>query len=172
MKEKEINLLLGTHGDHVRRYDLMIPNCYITNDNECDLLAIRKSGLVDEFEIKRTRSDFLADRKKRVRNGEPYSGKWEDRNNQNCSWTTNKLEWLESGLSPVNYFWYVTLEGIVKVEDLPVFSGWIEVTDAGLLRFKRSPYKLSNTKMDFETRYKLARKVCYRYWDMRRKQGE
>ncbi len=170
MTETEINLLLGTYGDHVRRYDLMIPNCYITHDNECDLLAVRKSGLVDEFEIKRSRSDFLADRKKRVNNGGKCAfGSWHDRNNDDCTWTTNKLEWLASGDSPINYFWYVTAERIIELDDLPEFAGWIEVLNDGRLRVKKSPDKLSKTKMDFETRYKLARKASYRYWDMRKK---
>jgi hypothetical protein len=175
MTETEINLLLGTYGDHIRRYDVMIPNCYLGHDNECDLLAIRKSGFADEFEIKCSRSDFLADRKKRVQYREPTrdeylnGGGWHSRNDTDCPWTMNKLEWLATGDSPINHFWYVTTEGLIQADDLPEFAGWIEVLSDSRLRIKRSPQKLSRAKMDFETRFKLARKASYRYWDMRRK---
>lgn len=47
-------------------YDVVIPKCYSNHDNECDVLAIRKSGFCDEFEIKTSRSDFLNDCKKKV----------------------------------------------------------------------------------------------------------
>ena len=34
MNESQINLLLACHGEYVRRYDVMVPNCYITDDND------------------------------------------------------------------------------------------------------------------------------------------
>lgn len=45
------------------RHLMVVPNCGWTG-YECDLLAVTNKGQIIDFEIKRTRSDFLADAKK------------------------------------------------------------------------------------------------------------
>jgi len=47
------------------RYELLATNIFLDwQSNEMDLLGIRKSGFIDEIEIKLTKADFKADFKK------------------------------------------------------------------------------------------------------------
>lgn len=72
---------------------------------ESDFLSITRAGLITECEIKRSRSDFKADFKKK-----------------------QKHELLAKRKnSPVQYFYYVCPEGIIDVKDLPPYAGLIHV---------------------------------------------
>jgi hypothetical protein len=50
-----------------QRYEMVAPNIYIDQNNEMDLMGLRRSGYIDEIEIKLSKSDFQADFKKTVR---------------------------------------------------------------------------------------------------------
>jgi len=63
------------------RYEMLLPNVYVKNSCEMDLLGVRKSGFIDEIEIKMSKSDFNADFKKtslveteKHFNGRTYTG--------------------------------------------------------------------------------------------------
>jgi len=51
------------------RQHIIVPNCYINfgtkADHECDLIVIKRSGYAIEIEIKMSKSDFMADFKKK-----------------------------------------------------------------------------------------------------------
>lgn len=172
MTEADIILRLANYGDHVRRYELMLPNVYTSFDNEADLFCVRKSGLCDEFEIKVSRADFLNDSKKFIRYRDP------DAHERRQAWDTpwkerfklpnykQKHQALQDGDMPINYFWFATPEGLVQAEEVPAFAGFIEVLESGL-RVKRDPIRLHRNKMPMEERYKIARKTTYRYWKLR-----
>lgn len=177
MIEYSIQDAIVLYGDHRRRYELMVPNCYTSHDNEADVLAVRKSGLCDEFEIKVSRSDFFNDAKKIVatrqadwRNGEYHE--W----NQNGSprpapWEKLKYDALLAGEMTCNYFWYVIKEGIVTPDEVPEWAGLITVRDDPfpyrLHRVIRHPKRLHANKMSDKELYKLTRKLHFRYWSMR-----
>lgn len=72
---------------------------------ECDVLSVSRAGLVSEWEIKRTKSDYRADFKKRKHN--LFSHK-------NRS-TFNFIP---------NYFWFVTLPMDIEI---PEYAGWAVV---------------------------------------------
>ena len=166
-------------------YDLLVPKCYTTHDNECDVFAIRKSGLCDEFEIKVSRSDFLNDAKKKIAIRESrYFGTSEvdeDRlhydKRENIShtkwkkllapWEKMKYQALVDGDTPVNYFWYVVKYDIVEICDLPKWAGLIKIFDDGSLRVIKSPEKLHRNKVDDAFKFNIARKLGFRYWDNR-----
>lgn len=92
----------------------IVPNIYVLNWFEADVCAIRTPGLIDEFEIKISRSDFLADAKKRDKFGDNRK---------------TKHERLAAGVDehPLAAFWFVTPPGIIKPGELPEFAGHIEV---------------------------------------------
>ena len=133
MNEKEVIMALANNGDHIRRYELMLPNVFIQHDSEADLFCVRKSGLCDEFEVKTSRSDFLADKKKFVNYREATHQecidhqhiKWADRNQQ--PWYKLKYDALASGDMCVNYFWYAVPDGLVSVDEIPDFAGLIYI---------------------------------------------
>lgn len=174
MIELEVVLLLGNYGDHIRRYEIMLPNVYIQHDSEADLFCIRKSGLCDEFEIKTSRSDFLADKKKFVqyRRAEAHEWSlfsWDERDK--APNVKTKYQALVDGDLPVNYFWYVLVEGIATIEEIPEFAGLIVVKNGCWLNIVRQPTKLHKEKMPIEERYKIARKSTYRFWKLKNEQA-
>jgi len=166
-------------------YDVLIPNCYTTHDNEADILAIRKSGFVDEIEVKISRSDFLADAKKTVSvrdvvqyerssDGEIVKSLdlewcenhplfWKNPGNLIAPWQKLKRDALQGGLMMPNYFWYVTKAGIVELADIPKFAGWCIVFDDGEIKVIKLPDRLHKRKIDDSCKYSLAKKCCYRY---------
>ncbi len=170
MKESDIINKLATYPYRIQRYELMIPNVYIANDSEADFFAIRKSGLSDEFEIKVSRSDFLADKKKMVRFRDLRVDEYRGLNFRDQTTHPNKkpkYQALIDGDLPVNYFWYVVTEGVADVSEIPDFAGLIVVPDNGRMVIKRRAVKLRKDKMSYEDRYKIARKSNYRYWRLR-----
>ncbi len=170
MNEKDLILALANYGDHIRRYEIILPNVYIQHDSEADLFCVRKSGLCDEFEIKISRSDFKADKKKFIQFrplelNEYKNFKWDDR--KNAPNYKPKLQALIDGDLPVNYFWYAVAEGVADISDVPEFAGLIVVLNDGRVRIKKHPNKLHTKKMSIEDRYKIARKSTYRFWKLK-----
>ena len=172
MTEQDVIMALANHGDHIRRYELMLPNVFIQHDSEADLFCVRKSGLCDEFEVKTSRSDFLADKKKFINYRQPTREEvlshqhigWEDRSQQ--PWYKLKYQALTDGDMCVNYFWYAVAEGVATADDVPVWAGLIVVGADGRIRIKKSPDRLHKNKMSVDDRYKIARKSTYRFWKL------
>lgn len=170
MNEEDVIMQLANYGDHIRRYEIMLPNVFIQHDNEADLFCIRKSGLCDEFEIKTSRSDFLADKKKFInwRKLEPKeygTFKWKNRFDH-PSYKTKHQALLDGNLC-TNYFWYAVAEGVATIDDIPEFAGLIIITDDNRLRIVKTPKKLHKAKIAIEDRYKIARKSTYRFWKLK-----
>lgn len=85
---------------------------------EADVIAINPSDFVVEYEIKCSRSDFKADRKK-VRKHKTYLG------------THSYNKRIFKGVP--NRFYYVCPKGLLKAEDMFAYSGLIYVDDRGNL---------------------------------------
>src|SRR5690606_851431 len=97
------------------RYQVMAPNvvpstCWL----EMDLLGIRRSGYVDEIEIKLDRADFKADFKKRVPS------------NPRCHGLKHDV--LAAGDGLPNYFAFAVPEGLVEPGEVPDYAGLYYVT--------------------------------------------
>lgn len=178
MTEKNIIKSLLCDRRIVEKYPVMLPNCYTQPDNEADLFAVRKSGFCDEFEIKVTRQDFLADAKKWVQyreidkqidlfKGDEYE-QWvtAGRIKGEEPWCMFKREALEKGLMQPNYFWYVLSEK-VKVEDseIPEWAGVIFISEKGWVRIARDPKRLHKGKIDANLYEKVLKKGLHRYLD-------
>jgi len=172
LTEAVVQNIICSDKDHKKRYDVMVPRCMTQIDNEADVLAIRKSGFCDEFEIKLTRADFFNDRKKIIQYRRPdFDVK------QDIDWFMNpedlapyqkfKLEALGNGEMVVNNFWYVLKEGIASVDDLPGYAGLISVDQTGLLKVVKHPDRLHSRKLSFEQRYKFVSYLNERFWRYR-----
>lgn len=172
MKANEIiNILANSHTNQ-SRYEIQLPNCYYQHDSEADLFAIRKSGFCDEFEVKISRSDFLADAKKVVQYRQPVSGEY-GYLKERAPYNKPKLDALSSGELKINYFWYVVPEGLITIEEVPTFAGLIQIC-VGLkgkkyLETLQTPKRLHKNKLSDEFKYKTAKKAVFRYWDLRAK---
>lgn len=171
LTENKMTMALAEHRLHLSRYEIMLPNVYTARDNEVDLLCVRKSGLCDEFEVKLTRPDFLADKKKYVRYRKPAYGevkKFSSQSDAGKPYCKAKHQALEDGDMQTNYFWYAVPEGLCEIDEIPDFAGLIVLTEKGALVVKKQPEKLHSEKMSIEDKYKLARKTAYRYWDLKK----
>lgn len=84
---------------------------------ESDFVAATMAGQVYEYEVKVSRKDFFRDRTKH--RNRIYSGEI-------------------PGRKP-NRFWYVTARGIVTIEDVPAFAGWLEWQDGQLVQMRKAP---------------------------------
>lgn len=116
MKTKQIQQLICK--DEVLKRNLSCENVAHLLFWECDVLSLGKSGFLSEFEVKVSRSDFLAEKKK-IR-------KWE-------------LIQAQDERTCPNYFWYVCPKGLIKETELPKFAGLIYASEEGLLTIKNAP---------------------------------
>ena len=109
---------------------------------ESDIIAVSKTGYLIEYEVKISRSDFLADRRK---------GKWK--------------EYATHYNTAPKSFYYVVPEGIVKKEELPFFAGLIEFREnEGKYIFTTivKPKTLNRLKTTKEQKYSLLKKLYYK----------
>jgi len=135
---------------HRQRYKFIVPNCYLdwSDFTEFDLLCVRKSGFIDEIEIKRTVSDFRADFRK--------SGRFH----------LSKHEQLKSGNAPANYFSFLMYEELgAKIEDeIPEHAGLFVLTSTGWVVEKKKAPRLHTKKIGERTMLKLGEKMMSKYW--------
>lgn len=144
------------------RFDIITPNTYLNYmEGELDILGVRKSGYVDEIEIKRSKSDFKADFKKTVtfvlpkKDGEWWSGH-ED---------VNKHEALQAArLAPNRFSFYIPkeMEGTVEI---PNYAG-LYIYDGRFAREVKAPKLLHKRKLEPIQRIHLGQKMAYRYWHL------
>ena len=76
---------------------------------EMDIASLSKSGMLHEYEVKISRSDFLADKKKHKKYG---LSKFEQYGNP-----------MGIEVKCPNYFYYVCPEGMIKKDEIPVYAG-------------------------------------------------
>ncbi len=140
-----MNQLAGT------RSDIMLPNFYVGR-YEMDVFKLTKSGFISEYEIKISKSDFLAD----FRKYDCWNGK-----------KTLKHDLIKSGGRACNRFYFVTPQNILTIKDIPPHSGWIEMHDSGYLDVKKNAPVLHKRKYeDFDT---LSRTLAFREANLRLK---
>lgn len=103
---------------------------------EADFLAIHpENNFCVEFEIKRSRSDFLADFKKK-----------------------NKHDLLKKGLWPSNQFYFVAEKGILDVNQIPKHLGLIEVEQVPVYKtFKKK--HITKTRREYVYDIAIIRKA-------------
>ncbi len=125
---------------------------------ECDFLTITKAGFIQEFEIKLSRSDFKNDFKK------PKHQLYEEGSHEQVL-TPHYGNPINRPIP--NNFWYVTAEGIVSAEDIPEYSGWIEVTRHGSLATRKPAPRIHKVKASESTKIKILKSMMFRYWQLR-----
>lgn len=101
---------------------------------EHDVLSILKSGLIAEYEVKISRSDFLVDAKK-------------------DKWRHHELGIVEN---VPNYFYYACPEGLISVHEIPEYSGLVYASKEGIEVIKR-PKKIHSYRHKQE---RLLKKMC------------
>lgn len=148
MKVKELQIAFNKS---MRSYfPFLIPNTYIKDWFECDIIGVKDSGYVHEIEIKMSRSDYKEDYKKTVK----LKGK-----------SLFKHDLMQDGQGPINYFSFLTPKGLLNIEDVPANYGLYEF-DGRYVRCLRAPKILHRRKADNDFKHHCLRNVVYKYWDV------
>ena len=136
-----------------QRYTLLAPNIYLQFHTEMDLCGIRKSGFIDEIEIKTTKADYYADFKK--------IGMYKKLKHDN----------IQAGEMPCNYFSFLLPEGLIELEEIPDYAGLYiyKQFDNGQssVREVKSAKRLHRRKISDKKLFEIGRKMSYKYWHMK-----
>lgn len=145
------------HGKYSRNCRYKIENVFLFKDDwESDFIVIKENGYVYEFEIKLTRSDFLADFKKKQKHSILLNGSYQKQ------W--DSLIKTEHKNRP-NRFYYVSTPGVISRHELPPYAGLITIHDKFRVnKIKEAPF-IHMEVIDYEK--KLARKFYNRLVDAR-----
>jgi hypothetical protein len=135
----------------VKKHVLAIPNSKTVYYWECDLLSVTRAGFTHEFEIKRTMSDYKADKRK-IYKHRSLAGL---RSNTRGRYTIP------------NYFWYATVDFDITP---PEYAGWIKFMDTGGDRpmqiIKVEAPRLHNDHLPDKHIKTIGRIACYRMKDL------
>ncbi len=109
--------------------DLLIPNFYMSTFYEMDLFKITRAGLITEFEIKISRSDYKNDFKKGASN-----------------FGDSKHDELKKGLRFCNYFYFVVPENLISINEVPEYCGLIYYNKFQRFDYIKKAKKLHKTQ--------------------------
>lgn len=110
---------------------------------ETDVLAVSKSLVTTEYEIKVTRADFLKETQK--------EGKYGFLSGQRAP---------RKGIP--HRFFYAVPEGLISPDEIPGYAGLIYVSESGKLTQIRKPAWIHRQKPDTELVWDLATLACQR----------
>ncbi len=144
---------------------------------ESDFISVTRSGLIHEFEIKISRSDFRADFKKPRHNH--LSGKGltrtrtiERRFHPKTRWLINCVETYQFTSSSIpNYFTFVVPDGMISIDDVPeycglIFASVVEQTETRpaqiLLKQVKSPTRFHARKINENQIRQMLRSQSHR----------
>lgn len=96
---------------------------------EADVISITKTGFINEFEIKRSRSDYLAD----FRNKSYKHKAMSERTGAELRPSGNI--WYFSA----NKFWFVVPENLITLDEIPEYAGLIYINENSLSIIKNAP---------------------------------
>lgn len=168
------------------KYD--IDGLYIF-DWESDKFIETRSGLIYEFEIKVSKSDFKNDFKHKKdkhiilegeeKYGDKYLPKYYDclrANEEIGDWAVKSFHkyaddsprYLVGGHNRPNYFYYCTPPGMIEETDVPWYAGLVQIDKAGQIRIKKKAPKLHGEKIKDEE-LGLGEKFYYNMDSWRRK---
>lgn len=120
MTTKDIQILIGK--DRVLAgHTCVCENVkYLLTAREMDVISV-KSDKLWEYEVKISRSDFLADAKKKKNSFNGINGR------------------LVQKWNP-NYFYYVCPDGLIDISELPFFAGLYYATETGVSLIKKATF--------------------------------
>ena len=135
---------------------------------ESDKFIETRAGLIYEFEIKVSKSDFKNDFKHKKdkhiilegeeRYGDKYLPKYYEfleENRKRGEWAVNNFKkyadnsprYLVGGHKRPNYFYYCTPPELISVDDVPWYAGLVYIDKSGLITIKKKAPKLHSEKI-------------------------
>lgn len=148
MNESDAQKILYRDFIKDKRHVLAVPNCKaLYPRGESDLISVTEAGLVHEFEIKTSQSDF-------------------DRDFRDKSFKHEVLEEkapIEDKCTP-NYFWFAMPRPLCENVEVPEYAGLICVGSSGIEPLKKAPRRHRSHITDRARKY-LERGATIRYWE-------
>lgn len=139
---KKMTEKVGQYGLFIRFHSgakYMVPNmCYCLG--EADMFLVQRNDYSHEFEVKISRSDFLADKKKKKKH---------------CN-----LQFPLGGMKTPNKFSYVVPKDMIKVEEVPDYAGLYYIWHDGGISEVKAPKFLHKSKHDWTE--KVAKSCSWR----------
>jgi hypothetical protein len=182
MTERDIQIGLYLHLVHRKGIPNIWPNTDKLTGYEADLLAVTKAGYAYEYEIKRTKSDFRADKKKLQKHaslaGTGMTKLATPGGKERYVLTAQHLKqprriYLDAcypNLRP-KYFWYVCWSFEPPADEVPDYAGVMLVDRRGkgpwisMDIIKPAPI-LPSQKVDPARIARANRSMAYRYWNL------
>jgi len=176
MNESMMQAVLMQHAI-AKRYQLTAPNLAMLYAWEADLISATNAWLVHEYEIKVSRSDFLADSNKRAKHAslarEFASSPGPRKPRDEVMQSLLDQGWLDLDLSrkTPNYFWYATNGFEIDPSEIPHYAGWLRIKwherfgRYGVRVEKQAP-RLHSEKLSERKRLNLARWLSYKLSNM------
>ena len=129
--------------------DFIVANTYIDRTFESDIVRLLNSGYCEEIEVKISVADFKKDFEKRDRG-------------------FLKHDKIARGEYFANrFYFYVPYTIAEKVRDLvPEYAGLITFSEHGYVKKEINAPLLHKEKLGEKTKYRLARKHIFKYWDL------
>lgn len=140
MNESKIQRILTRYLVREKNHKIVAPNITNIFGWECDLISVTPANLIHEFEIKISRSDYLADAKKAKH-----------------FIMANKIH---TSRRFANYFWYVASFDL-PLSDLRSHAGLISIA-GGVIRILKPAPKLHAQKLTPIHFDKIARSLTYK----------
>ena len=185
MTERDIQLGLYLHLVHRKNMPNVWPNTDKITGFEADLLAVTKAGYAYEYEIKRTLSDFRADKNKLHKHASlsgtgmtkvatPYSG---DRYLLTTEHIARPGAYLLKPCYPnlrPKHFWYVCWSFEPPEAEVPDYAGVMLVDRKGkgpwlTMNIIKPAPALPCNKADDSRIARTNRSMTYRYWNLLQK---
>lgn len=139
LSEAKIQQLLNYKYSQNAKYK--IPNIFAF-DWESDFFIQKENGYCYEFEIKISRSDFFADRKKIEKQ----------------KILTTGFNYNNSICKRPNKFFYIIPDGIIKLEEIPSYAGYMSINNGTIITIKEAPF-LHKEKLDF------SKNFCFKFYN-------
>lgn len=149
MNERDVQDAL--YALHSKSALAVLPNFQPLRWHECDLFVWLRSGYTLEYEIKLTRSDYLAELRNKIYKHRQLAG-----------------DFVPAFL-PSRYS-FVVSEGLVSVDEVPSYAGLLYALEGGGLRKVKTAPRIGK-KLPWESRWarQCMANLQYKLWRMRLK---
>jgi hypothetical protein len=160
----EREMARGFMYEFYHRYRFIAPGLKCAGGNEMDVIAIRRSGFVDEIEIKTTRGDFLADFKKTtIVHNQPGTGPTHERMDKHLA--------VAAGMALCNYFAFLMPPALAEQceSEIPEYAGLYTFTPNlfyGKIETVKRARMLHRGKIPTPEENRYLRAVSWRYVSM------
>lgn len=148
MTESDVQKVLYDRFCSKKNHPMVVPNCKaLYPRGESDLISVTQAGLVHEFEIKRSKSDYLREFDSKSRKHEVL-----------------KERVSRDGKCTPNYFWFAMDRCLCDKIEVPEYAGLICVGTSGIEVRKKAPRRHSDHITERAEDY-LKRGLTVRYWN-------